>query len=114
MLFQSVRTKSPITAARRQTSLPGRHGGLNLEIGARAYSDSILIGNVSTPDPTPAGFSYLSAETMMAAEKYELCMRRRWGGGLLSDHRAAFVLVGVVAIQGSDGEMMRDQCSESL
>lgn len=36
------------------------------------------------------------------------------GGGLLSDHRAVFVLVGVVAIQGSDGEMMRDQCSESL
>lgn len=90
-------------------------GGLNLEIGAKAYSDSILIGNVSTPDPTPAGFSYLSAETMMAAEKYEPCMRRRWrGGGLLSDHRAVFVLVGVVAIQGSDGEMMRDQCGESL
>lgn len=83
MLFQSVRTKSPITEARRQTSLPGRHGGLNLEIGARAYSDSILIGNVSTPDPTPAGFSYLSAETMMAAEKYELCMLRRWGGGVI-------------------------------
>lgn len=36
------------------------------------------------------------------------------GGWLLSDPRAAVVLVGVVAIQGSDGEMMRDQCSESL
>lgn len=35
-------------------------------------------------------------------------------GGLLSDPRAVVVLVGVVAIQGSDGEMMRDQCSESL
>lgn len=49
----------------------------------------------------------------MATEKYELCMQQRWGG-LLSDHRAVVVLVGVVAIQGSDGEMMRDQCSESL
>ena len=30
-------------------------------------------------------------------------------GGLLSGHRAVVELVGVVAIQGLDGEMMRDQ-----
>lgn len=40
-----------------------------------------------------------------------VCVHEVKTGVLLSDHKVAFVFAGVVAIQGSDGEMMRDLCS---
>lgn len=108
----SASQNSPIAEVRRQTSLPGR---LNLEIGARAYSDSILIANVSTQASNACWFLlFICRDNDGCREIWAVHVAKVCVGGVLSDHRAVFVLVGVVAIQGSDGEMMRDQCSESL
>lgn len=63
-----------------------------------------------------AGLSYLSTETMVAIKAHELLYRKRMCTRfrvpvLLSDHKVPFVFAGVVAIHGSDREMMRDLCS---
>lgn len=41
-----------------------------------------------------------------------VCVHEVKMGVLLSHHKVIFVFAGVVATQGSDGEMRRDLCSE--